>query len=276
MGLFLINKVKNEERLEYETKNQMVKTIFKVIIPVLLGSLITVSNYYITAIIILILSVIQILFSFRLKPLKNTYEGFDIKKAWKKIKNTMFIEYLQVLCISSSSLTIITTTLVFSTLHTDFKLGILTSITSVIQMIVIYLYKKNKRVNKDRKVILISSIVPISSLTILLINKCDITIIIYDVLSKISTGLLFVIRTVQMYNIANHDIISISEQNEFWAIRESCINLGRITSYVLLLVVSINGTIQSLNILMVVLTVMIGLIGIRLSKFRLSIVMKLG
>lgn len=83
LGLFLMNKVKNEERLEYETKNQIVKTIFKIVVPILLGSIITVSNYYITAIIILLLSVIQIIFSFWLKPLDNTHEKFDMKKAWR-------------------------------------------------------------------------------------------------------------------------------------------------------------------------------------------------
>lgn len=275
LGLFLINKVKNKERLEYETKNQIVKTIFKIVVPILLGSIITVSNYYITATIILLLSVIQIIFSFWLQPLDNTYETFDMKKAWKKIKkirqikNTMFIEYLQGLCISSSSLTIITTTLVFSALHTDFKLGIITSITSAIQMLVIYLYNKNEKIKKNKKIVLISSIIPIISLIILLINKCSITIIIYDMLSKISTGLLSVIRTVQIYNTANHNIISINEQNEFWAIRETCTNLGRITSYILLLIVNISGNIQSLNILMVVLTSIIGLIGIKLSKFNI-------
>lgn len=272
LGLFLINKVKNEERLKYETKNQMIKTVFKIVVPILLGSIITVSNYYITAIIILFLSVIQIVFSFWLKPLENTYETFNIKKAWKKIrhikqiKNTIFIEYLQGLCISSSSLTVITTTLVFSALNTDFKLGIITSITSAIQMMVVYLYNKNKNMEKDKKIILISSIIPIISLTILLVNKCNITIIIYDVLSKVSTGLLSVIRIVQMYNTANHNIISINEQNEFWAIRETFINLGRITSYILLLIVSISGNIKNLNILMVALTLMIGLMGLKLSK----------
>lgn len=274
LGLFLINKVKNKERLEYETKNQIVKTIFKIILPILLGSIITVSNYYITATIILFLSLIQIIFSFWLKPLNNTYEKFNLKKAWKKIKNikqiknTMFIEYLHGLCIASSSLTIITTILVFSALHTDFKLGIITSITSGIQMLIIFLYNKNEKIKKNKRIVLISSIIPIISLIILLINKCSITIIVYDMLSKISTGLLTVIRTVQMYNTANHNIITINEQNEFWAIRETCINLGRITSYVLLLIVSISRNIQSLNMLMVVLTSIIGLIGIKLSKFN--------
>lgn len=86
LGLFLINKIKNENRMTYETKNQLVKTILKISIPILLGSMITLSNYYTTAMILLVLSVIQIIFSFGLTPLEKTYEKFNLKKAWNKIK----------------------------------------------------------------------------------------------------------------------------------------------------------------------------------------------
>lgn len=234
LGLFLINKVKNERRMSYETKNQMVKTLVKILVPILLGSLITVSNYYFTAIIILILSIIQIIFSFILKPLEDTTQKFNIRNAWKKIKGikniktTLFIEYLCGLCISNSSLTILTTILVFNTLQTDFKLGIITSITSALQMLIIYLYNKRISFNsKSKPTILLTSIVPILSLIILLIYKTNITIILFYMLFTIASGLIVVIRTVQIYNQANHALISVAEQCEFWAMRETCINFRK-------------------------------------------------
>lgn len=234
LGLFLINKVKNERRMSYETKNQMVKTLVKILFPILLGSLITVSNYYFTAIIILILSIIQIIFSFILKPLEDTTQKFNIRNAWKKIKGikniktTLFIEYLCGLCISNSSLTILTTILVFNTLQTDFKLGIITSITSALQMLIIYLYNKRISFNsKSKPTILLTSIVPILSLIILLIYKTNITIILFYMLFTIASGLIVVIRTVQIYNQANHALISVAEQCEFWAMRETCINFRK-------------------------------------------------
>ena len=234
LGLFLINKVKNERRMSYETKNQMVKTLVKILVPILLGSMITVSNYYFTAIIILILSIIQIIFSFILKPLEDTTQKFNIRNAWKKIKGikniktTLFIEYLCGLCISNSSLTILTTILVFNTLQTDFKLGIITSITSALQMLNIYLYNKRISFNsKAKPTILLTSIVPILSLIILLIYKTNITIILFYMLFTIASGLIVVIRTVQIYNQANHALISVDEQCEFWAMRETCINFRK-------------------------------------------------
>ena len=232
LGLFLINKVKNERRMSYETKNQMVKTLVKILVPILLGSIITVSNYYFTAIIILILSIIQIIFSFILKPLEDTTQKFNIRNAWKKIKGikniktTLFVEYLCGLCISNSSLTILTTILVFNTLQTDFKLGIITSITSALQMLIIYLYNKRISFNsKSKPTILLTSIVPILSLIILLIYKTNITIILFYML--FTSGLIVVIRTVQIYNQANHALISVAEQCEFWAMRETCINFRK-------------------------------------------------
>lgn len=268
LGLFLINKVKNEKRMSYETKNQMVKTIFKIGIPILLGGMITISNYYMTAIIVLILSIIQIIFSFWLKPLEDTYQKFDIKKAWnkikgvKKIKKVLGIEYLHGLCIASSSLTVITTILIFDVLKTDFKLGLITSITSALQMLVVYLYNKKRRTKNDKTIILIAGIIPIVTLSIFLIYGGDITIILYSILSQIATGFLTVIRTVQVYNTANHKLITINEQSEFWVIREGCISFGRITSYILLLIVGLWRGTQGLKILMIILTAMIILIGI--------------
>ena len=275
LGLFLIKKVKNEKRMAYETKNQMVKTIFKIGIPIVLGGMITISNYYMTAIIVLILSIIQIIFSFWLKPLENTYQKFDIKKAWnkikgtKKIKNMLCIEYLHGLCIASSSLTVITTILIFNVLKTDLKLGIITSITSALQMLVVYAYNKKKRTKNDKTIILIASIIPMISLSIFLIHGGEITIVLYSILSQIATGFLTVIRTVQVYNIANHKLITIDEQSEFWTIREVCISSGRVTSYVLLLLVGLWGGMQELKILMIILTAIIILIGI-LQRYQIG------
>lgn len=180
----------------------------------------------------------------------------------------MIIEYLHGLCISNSSLSVILTVLVYSVLQTDFYLGIITSLTSILQMIVIYLYNKKGKQNSGKNIILITSIIPIISLIILLIYNCNITIILFNVLSQIATGLLTVIRTVQVYNTANQELITVDEQCEFWAMRETSINFGRVTSYILLLIVSIFFGIIGLNILMILLTAIIVLLGIHLRKSK--------
>ena len=86
-NLFITNKIKNENRTRYETKNEIVASIINIIIPVLLGSIITVTNYRLTAFIILFISFVQIALSFFLKPIEETNEKFKLKEVYNKIKN---------------------------------------------------------------------------------------------------------------------------------------------------------------------------------------------
>ena len=60
-NLFVINKIDNNERTEYTVKSKIVSSIIGIACPILLGSIITVTNYELTAIIILFISLIQII-----------------------------------------------------------------------------------------------------------------------------------------------------------------------------------------------------------------------
>ena len=55
-NLFVINKIDNSERTVYTVKSKIVSSIIGVLCPILLGSIITVTNYELTAIIILFIS----------------------------------------------------------------------------------------------------------------------------------------------------------------------------------------------------------------------------
>ena len=70
-NLFVINKIDNDYRTEYTVKSKIVTSIIGVLCPILLGSIITATNYELTAIIILFISMIQIVLSFLIIPEKN-------------------------------------------------------------------------------------------------------------------------------------------------------------------------------------------------------------
>ena len=71
---------------------------------------------------------------------------------------------------------------------------------------------------------------------------------------------------IRLYNVSNTDIINQSNQVEFWTLREISINMGRITSYILLLLVGITKNNMLLNAVMIVLTLFIFILGNVLRK----------
>lgn len=271
-NLFLSNKVKNEDRTGYEVKKKLVSSIINIFIPILLGSIITVTNYTLTAIIILIISLIQIILSFILNPLEESGERFHIKKIYtiikqnKDVKRMMLVEYLTGLSVNYSALSIITTILIYNTFHTDFNLGIITSIAYILQLLVIYLYGKWFKENSDKHIIILLSLMPIIILCIFLIYPSDIMVIVYNLCYTIFVNVLGTIRIIRLYNISNSKMINRTNQEEFWSVREISINLGRITSFIVLLFAGITGSNSILNIVMVVLTLLIFGLGYILSK----------
>ena len=74
------------------------------------------------------------------------------------------------------------------------------------------------------------------------------------------------IRMIRLYNVSNTDIINQSNQAEFWTMREISINMGRITSYILLLIVGITKNDILLNVVMIILTLFIFILGNVLKK----------
>ena len=271
-NLILGNKIKNEDRTGYEVKKEMISSIINIVIPIVLGSIITVTNYILTAVIILILSLIQIILSFVLKPLEESGEKFNMKgmiqivKKNKDIKRMMLAEYLTGISVNNSALATIATILIYNAFQTDLNLGIITSISYILQLIVIYLYGKRYKGKSDKNIIILLSILPMITLGMFLLYPNAVTVIIYNLYFTIFVNLIGIIRSVRLYNISNSGEINRSNQEEFWSVREVCLNLGRTTGFVILLIVGIIANNVALNIVMIMLTMIILVLGVILSK----------
>ena len=120
-NLFLINKINNGERTEYTVKSKIVESITGILCPILLGSIITVTNYELTAVIILAISLIQIILSFIITPEKeNSLPKFSLKNTWNKLKKNKQIRKMSVveffigMNVSNGALEILMTILIFN------------------------------------------------------------------------------------------------------------------------------------------------------------------
>ncbi len=274
-NLFVINKIDNNYRTEYTVKSKIVSSIIGVLCPLILGSIITVTNYELTAIIILFISLIQIILSFILTPEKeNNLPNFNLKKTWNKLKNNKQIRRMSVveffigMNVSDGALEILMTILIFNSFKTDMNLGIITSITTILSMIFVHIYGKVYKKRNDKNIIMISSILPVISVLTLLLWRNNVTVIIYNVCYVIFTALLTLTREIRLFNLSDSYIVDKDNQSEFFAIREGILNCGRITGYLMLLFAGISGSQLILNIVMVFLTLSILIMGMNIRKIE--------
>ena len=274
-NLFVINKVDNKKRTEYTVKSKIVSSIIGILCPIILGSIITVTNYELTAVIILIVSIIQIVLSFMLLSENETnLPKFNIRESWNKLKDNKqirrmsIVEFFIGMNVSDGALEVLMTILIFNSFKTDINLGIITSITTVLSMIFIHLYGKIYKKRDDKRLIIISSILPVLAVFILLIWRNNITIIIYNICYVIFTALLTLTREIRLFNISDSDIIDKNNQCEFWALREGILNIGRVVGYTMLLLAGLTGSQLILSIVMVLLTLSIPIMGFSITKIE--------
>lgn len=269
-NLFVIDKVENSERTSYTVKKSLIVYSIGVLFPIILGTTITITNFELTAIIILIISLIQIILSFMLTPDKHVskLKKYNMIETWNKIKKNkqvkkMFlVEFLIGFSISDGALGTLITILIFNAFKTDMNLGIITSISTILSMCAIKLYEKFFKNKSDKKILMVSSIIPVISVLIVLCNTNNITIIIYSLCYEIFVnGILSLSRSIRLFNMSDSNIIKKEDQSEFFSIREGILNLGRMVSYSILLFAGASGSVRILNSTLIILTLSIFIMG---------------
>ena len=274
-NLFIINKVKNTERTNYMVKLFITISVVGILFPIIFGSIITITNYILTAVIVLFISLIQIILSFFITDNHNgDLEEYNLKKAWLELKknkqviNCLAGEFFIGMNICNGALETVMVILILNSFKTNINLGIITSIVTLLSILVAKIYGLIYNKRDDKKVIIISSIIPVISLIIFLILKTNTTVIIYKFSYVIFAEILSLVRKIKIFNLSNSKIVNKSNQCEFNAIREVTLNVGRVTGYTLLLLAGLTQSAVVLNIVTIILTLSLLVTSINLTKVK--------
>ena len=274
-NLFIINKVKNTERTNYMVKLFITISVVGILFPIIFGSIITITNYILTAVIVLFISLIQIILSFFITDNHNgDLEEYNLKKAWLELKknkqviNCLAGEFFIGMNICNGALETVMVILILNYFKTNINLGIITSIATLLSILVVKIYGLIYNKRDDKKVIIISSIIPVISLIIFLILKTNTTVIIYKFSYVIFAEILSLVRKIKIFNLSNSKIVNKSNQCEFNAIREVTLNVGRVTGYTLLLLAGLTQSAVVLNIVTIILTLSLLVMSINLTKVK--------
>lgn len=274
-NLFIINKVKNTERTNYMVKLFITISVVGILFPIIFGSIITITNYILTAVIVLFISLIQIILSYFITDNHNgDLEEYNLKKAWLELKknkqviNCLAGEFFIGMNICNGALETVMVILILNSFKTNINLGIITSIATLLSILVVKIYGLIYNKRDDKKVIIISSIIPVISLIIFLILKTNTTVIIYKFSYVIFAEILSLVRKIKIFNLSNSKIVNKSNQCEFNAIREVTLNVGRVTGYTLLLLAGLTQSTVVLNIVTIILTLSLLVMSINLTKVK--------
>ena len=160
------------------------------------------------------------------------------------------------------------TLLIIMSFNSDFSLGVITSIISILAMLSSYIYKKVKDQEKLKVVIKISSIVIFISSIVLVFITNQFTIVTYNLIFTFFLQFIMVAEEVQTLKYTNSDVINDSNRVETYVLLEIFLNAGRVLSYILLFVVGIYNKLYLLEILIIFLVLSIVAETINLIKFN--------
>lgn len=276
LNLFSSKLVLNDEKKDFIVYKTILNNLVKVLIPFLLGSIISIKSFETTTIIILILSFIQILLSFKMKfKMKNNNENkkLDIIKEVNHIKNNKKLQRFYMMkffkgMACEGALDTAVTLLIIMSFDSDFSLGVITSIISLLAMLSSYVYKKFKNQEKMKLLIIVSYVIILISSIVLVFITNRYTIVGYNLIFAFFLQFIMVSEEVQTLKFINSDVINDSNRVETYMLLEMFLNIGRIISYILLFVVGIYNNLYLLEILIIFLVISIGVETINLIKFN--------
>lgn len=273
-NLFVSNKIEHARRTKYAVKNRIVSSVVGIVCPLLLGSIITATNYVMTGILILIISLLQILLSFILIPEKtNQLPRFSLRKAWQslrrepQLKHLAVVEFLAGMNNTDSALDTLIIVVILGAFKTDLNLGAITSLATLLSIVAVYWYGRRYKHKSDRNLAVVMSALPVLAVLVLLLWWNDVTLLLYNIFYVIAVTLLILMRDIRLFNVANSEMVGVW-QSEFFALREFMLNLGRVVGYTVLLLAAISGNQIILNGALVLLTLSIPAVGLGIRKVR--------
>lgn len=260
-GHTLINEyTKNAENSFISFKSMLGKTM-SIFFPIIFGASIEFTSFSQVAKIVVLLSLIQFLFSMMIKDKAMIHsKRYNLKEYLQYIKNNNKFKttYKIAACdgIVHYLLGTLITILIVTTFKTTLNLGIITTIFSICSIISVYIFQYKFKSNP--KILKVSSVMMVLSVFLLLLDINKITIIIYNLCNSIFLVLLINTAETRSYDMINQDkeVLKnyIVEHQITWQI---VLNISRILGYLVLFIASLVNNMIIFKLLLILVTIVV-------------------
>ncbi|MGE5329774.1 MAG: MFS transporter [Deltaproteobacteria bacterium] len=250
-----------------------IEDILSIVIPLIVGSVITISSYQPVFMVVIICTGITFAFSYKLSNSEISKQKSDIKGFVKLLKDnkegnvfssyvTEFLRGLNYFGV----LPVLIPIIIFMKFSNEFTLGILSSIFSAVSILTSVIIAKFLHGKYFRNLIIVSGILLFAGTGLLIFDISERAIIIYNIAFSIAIPVLTILQSTYSWN--SIDKTGLAEyKEEHFAIREAVSALGRVSGFILLFFAGLFGNnIHVVRIALVIVSLSILLIPIHARK----------
>lgn len=237
--------IDNENRAKFNGNYKAISNLLGIIFPLIFGGLIAATNFRKSIVLVLIIIIVRMILSFKLKDTNIPKDcKTDLKTYFKLIKKHKSLKYVHIINIASGltysagAFLSVITVYIIKVCKNSVSLGMFTSIITLFMALIAYLYANVINNKNYIKIITISFTATIMSL-VLMLFKCNmITIIIFNLCSKINWEFTYLINSTSQNNLSNLKEIRKKYKVEFYQTMELFLFIGRFMSYILFILMA--------------------------------------
>ena len=242
-NLLNTEKITNEERQHFDGVTTTINKIVSIVIPLILGVALTFFTYIDLGKIFFILFIVMFLISFYIDDQVYKEDKADIKgfiklvKKEKKVKRALLMAFLSGLTHSSGVMGLIITLSKIYNFKTNLNLGTVDSLCAIVSLLVCVLYSLKMKKENFKKILYISGIASLISLTLFSFKSSLIFLILFLFVRNSCITIISLIAGTVGANQSNSKELKENYKTEYMFAREVMFTIARCSGYLLLLIV---------------------------------------
>lgn len=259
----MVGLVTNENnRKKYTTNKKIIRSLAKIIMPIILGTSIELLTFYKVSTCVMIFSFTQVVLSLFIKIKTKDYKKFDLKSYLKNI-NIQNNGRLKIIYKSSilygvllNLIPTLVTIIIIMTYKTNFKLGFLNTIFAISSMVTLFIFKKINSKKVQKYILFFGSITSLISVICLIIKLGKMEVVFYNIISYSFIVILEILFNIERFNNSENSIdVKYYIENQIFI--NMIMQIGRIVGYGILFIVGLINNIIYFKLLLLITTIII-------------------
>lgn len=242
-----IKEVSNTKRDKFNTLRQILVEAVKIAMPIILGIVISDAGYERAAIIILIISTVQLLLSILLRPthqtrikIRSLRESLNFAVSHKSIRRTLWLQTLRGFAMTGCAYGIVAQLNLYNSTSSDMELGGMQAATSAVTIILLLLYRQFKSKQSAMSDVLVYGLMPATILLPLSAILFPGNFIIAIVLFIYTNAVIVSLYSSAIFSVYHQDELKKSTHDDAYRMEieilgELWLTLGRVLSIIPLL-----------------------------------------